>query len=131
MEERFEDLSIYTYKYIKDLAKSYKITNFKKKFFFNKELAYENNTIIIKKRNRIFNLNISDIKFYTAYPMGQYEYMYAIILVLKDSYIYFDYSSCVEYNYLMLNLYKNNVEFKNHWDVESYIKHSNLKKYCF
>ena len=131
MEERFEDLSIYTYKYIQDLAKSYKITNFKKKFFFKKELAYKNNTIFIKKRNRIFNINISDIKFYTAYHMGQYEHMYAIILVLEHSYIYFDYSSCVEYNYLMLNLYKNNVEFKNHRNVESYIKHSNLNKYCF
>ena len=131
MEERFEDLSKYVYIYIQDLAKNYKITNFKKKFFFNKELAYENNTVIIKKRKNVVNLKINDIRFYTVFRMGQYEHMYAIILVLKDSYIYFDYSSCVEYNYLMLNLYKNNVEFKNHWDVESYIKHSNLKKFNF
>ena len=131
MEERFEDLSIYTYKYIQDLAKSYKITNFKKKFFFKKELAYENNILTIKKRKSVIRLNIPDIKFYTAYHMGQYEHMYAVILVLNDFYFYFDYSSCIEYNYLMLNLYKNNVEFKNHWDVESYIKHSNLKKFNF
>ena len=129
--ERFEDLSKYVYIYIQDLAKNYKITNFKKKFFFNKELAYINNTVIIKKRKNVVNLNINDIRFYTVFRMGQYEHMYAIILVLKDSYIYFDYSSCVEYNYLMLNLYKNNVEFKNHLDVESHIKHNNLKKFNF
>ena len=59
------------------------------------------------------------------------EHMYAIILVLEHSYIFFDYSSCVEYNYLMLNLYKNNVEFKNPGEVSSEMAEEIYKKYGF
>jgi hypothetical protein len=121
----------YDYRYIEDLVKNYSVRNFKKKFLFNKLLAYDNNNIIIKKKNKVININIDEIVFYSFDRSYKYPNMYTVILGLKDFYILFDYSLKIEYLYLILNLYKNNIRFKDYQNANLFIKKHNLNKYKF
>ena len=124
------DLSIFAYSYISNVAENYSVRNFKKKFFFLKSLEYDNGNIILKKLKKCMTIKINDINFYSF----SYSYkinMLSLTLVLKDAYISFDLSSCIEYEYLILNLFKNNLQFKTYSDTYSYLEKEDLKRITF
>ena len=124
------DLSIFAYSYISNVAENYTVRNFKKKFFFFKSLEYDNGNIILKKLKKCMTIKINDINFYSF----SYSYkinMLSLTLVLKDAYISFDLSSCIEYEYLILNLFKNNLQFKTYSDTYSYLEKEDLKRITF
>ena len=87
MEGRFEDLSIYAYKYIQDLAKNYKITNFKKKFFFNKELAYINNTVNItsQRHNLVKKFTLFSVTTPSPVPLPQVTDIVLSPVIINDA----------------------------------------------
>ena len=124
------DLSIFAYSYISNVAENYTVRNFKKKFFFLKSLEYDNGNIILKKLKKCMTIKINDINFYSF----SYSYkinMLSLTLVLKDAYISFDLSSCIEYEYLILNLFKNNLQFKTYSDTYSYLEKEDIKRITF
>lgn len=124
------DLSIFAYSYISNVAENYTVRNFKKKFFFFKSLEYDNGNIILKKLKKCMTIKINDINFYSF----SYSYkinMLSLTLVLKDAYISFDLSSCIEYEYLILNLFKNNLQFKTYSDTYSYLEKEGIKRITF
>ena len=124
------DLSIFAYSYISNVAENYTVRNFKKKFFFFKSLEYDNGNIILKKLKKCMTIKINDINFYSF----SYSYkinMLSLTLVLKDAYISFDLSSCIEYEYLILNLFKNNLQFKTYSDTYSYLEKEDIKRITF
>ena len=55
------DLSIFAYSYISNVAENYTVRNFKKKFFFFKSLEYDNGNIILKKLKKCMTIKINDI----------------------------------------------------------------------
>ena len=124
------DLSIFAYSYISNVAENYTVRNFKKKFFFFKSLEYDNGNIILKKLKKCMTIKINEINFYSF----SYSYkinMLSLTLVLKDAYISFDLSSCIEYEYLILNLFKNNLQFKTYSDTYSYLEKEDIKRITF
>ena len=124
------DLSIFAYSYISNVAENYTVRNFKKKFFFFKSLEYDNGNIILKKLKKCMTIKINDINFYSF----SYSYkinMLSLTLVLKDAYISFDLSSCIDYEYLILNLFKNNLQFKTYSDTYSYLEKEDIKRITF
>ena len=77
------------------------------------EYSYDNKVTYVSSNMKTFNSNTSGT------------------LVLKDAYISFDLSSCIEYEYLILNLFKNNLQFKTYSDTYSYLEKEDLKRITF